>query len=257
MHYGEEKSRNDFADEAIGLVEGVIDPGDDHVVNLLAELDLDAEPATVETDDGEVKREKGRTFEGPDAETAQAILASVRENHVAQAAGRYARNPDDPESTATVFVRTDAMPPGFADIQTPGVVWTYGQKQDRIVEVLREATDPLSAQALADRADCSKEHVRQTMRRFENEDGVNDVQAFENAGEHGATLYAADALPNSGVVDIGSPTEAYGCTYTWGLAIRDPADLIDTSVQPDRAETTDRPTIWDEGGGVDPGDTGP
>jgi len=256
MHYGEEKSRNDFKDESIGLVEGVIDPGDDHVVNLLAELDLDAEPATVETEDGELKREKGRTFEGPDAETAQAILASVRENHVAQAAGRYARNPDDLESTATVFVRTDAMPVGFADVQTPGVVWTYGQKQDDIVEVLREATEPLSARAIADRADCSKEHVRQTMRRFEDEDGVHDVHAFESAGEHGATLYAATGLPNSGIVDVGSPSQAYGGTYTWGLAIRDPSDLIDTRVQPDGPTSTDRPTIWDGSGGVDPGGTG-
>jgi len=255
MHYGEEKSRNDFADESVGLVEGVIDPGDDHIVNLLAELDLEATPATVETEDGE-KREKGRTFEGPDAETARAILASVRENHVAQAAGRYARNPDDLESTATVFVRTDAMPAGFADVQTPGVVWTYGQAQDRIVEVLREATDPLSARDLADRADCSKEHVRQTMRRLENEDGEHDVHAFESAGEHGATLYAATGLPNSGVVDIESPTEAYGSTYTWGLAIRDPSPPAAAVTQPDRVDTTNRPTIWEGSGGVDPGGTG-
>ncbi|MFC7175246.1 hypothetical protein ACFQL0_21300 [Haloplanus litoreus] len=269
MHYGEEKSRNDFADEPIGLVEGVIDPGDDHVVNLLAELDLDAKPERSEGEcehcEGEgcrkclgtgQQRAHGRGFTGEDADTAREILASVRENHVAQAAGRYARNPDDPDSTATVYVRTDAMPTGFADVQTPGVVWTFGQKQDRIVEELREAAEPLSARVLADRAECSKEHVRQTMRRFEDEDGDHDVQVFESVGEHGATLYAATGLPNSGVVDVGSPTEAYGSIYTWGLAIRDPNPIETDDDQPDGPASAETRTFWEPLGGVDPGGTG-
>ncbi|MFC6973630.1 hypothetical protein ACFQL1_01460 [Halomicroarcula sp. GCM10025709] len=135
MHYGEEKSRNDFADEGVGLVEGCVDPGDDHVVDLLAELDLDASPETVDVD-GVQERAHGRGFEGPDAETAQEILASVRENHTAQAAGRYARNPDDPDSHATVFVRTDAMPTDFADVQVSGIEWTFTDAQRAIVEEL-------------------------------------------------------------------------------------------------------------------------
>ncbi len=44
-------------------------------------------------------------------------LASVRETHVAQAAGRYARSPEDPDATATVYIRTDPLPEGFADVQ--------------------------------------------------------------------------------------------------------------------------------------------
>jgi hypothetical protein len=243
MHYGEEKSRNDFASESVGLVEGSIDPGDDYVLDLLAELDLDATPersgGECERCDGEGcdtcagtghRRAHGRGFEGDDAETASAILASVREAHVAQAAGRYAREPEDPQSTATVFVRTDALPPGFADIQTPGVVWSYGEKQDRIVETLREASEPKSAQEIADAADCSKEHVRQTLRRLEHDDRVDDVQALEGAGDHGATLYATEGVPTSGVVDLdaGVTNAPVWDSYTWQLAVRDP-DEVTTS----------------------------
>ncbi|WP_407344229.1 hypothetical protein [Haloplanus litoreus] len=141
-------------------------------------------------------------------------------------------------------------------IRTPGVVWTFGQKQDRIVEELREAAEPLSARVLADRAECSKEHVRQTMRRFEDEDGDHDVQVFESVGEHGATLYAATGLPNSGVVDVGSPTEAYGSIYTWGLAIRDPNPIETDDDQPDGPASAETRTFWEPLGGVDPGGTG-
>jgi hypothetical protein len=103
------------------LVHGSIDPGDDYVVNLLAECGLQAEPETVETDDGEEQRAHGREFVGPDADAAAAILGSVRESHVAQSAGRYARNADDPDDQAMVFVHTSAMPNGFADYEVPGV----------------------------------------------------------------------------------------------------------------------------------------
>jgi hypothetical protein len=41
MHFGEEKSRNDFADEQAGYVYGCMDPGDEMVLNTLAELGLD------------------------------------------------------------------------------------------------------------------------------------------------------------------------------------------------------------------------
>jgi hypothetical protein len=50
MTYGEEKSRNDFAEETVGLVYGYIDPGDDYVLDLLAECGL------IRFETGEVKR---------------------------------------------------------------------------------------------------------------------------------------------------------------------------------------------------------
>jgi len=247
MHYGEEKSRNDFADERVGLVEGSIDPGDDYVLDLLAELDLDAAPETVAVD-GDKERAHGRGFEGPDADTAQAILASVRENHTAQAAGRYARNPDDPESHATVFVRTDAMPTDFADVQVDGVEWTFTETQRAIVATLRESVTSLSAREVADDVDVSKEHVRGTLQRLVD---LGAVQALNDAGDHGATLYADDGLPTTGVADLETTNDHVLDTYTWSLAIRDPAPTPDAeAVDTD----TDDGVVWDwrtatDGGG--------
>jgi len=242
MHYGEEKSRNDFADEGVGLVEGSIDPGDGFVLDLLAELDLDAQPETVDVD-GEQERAHGRGFEGPDADTAAAILASVRENHTAQAAGRYARNPDDPDSHATVFVRTDAMPTDFADVQVSGIEWTFTDAQRAIVEELRSSTTSRTAREIADAVGVTKEHVRQTLDRLE---GMDAVQALEGAGAHGATVYADDGLPSTGVVDLGETANGDVLdTYTWSLAIRDPGPAELPS--PTGSSTDDQAdrSVWD------------
>ena len=197
MHYGEEKSRNDFADEKVGLVNGCIDPGDDFVLDLLAELDLDAEPAVETTDDGEEYRAPGRGFVGDDAETAEEILASVRENHVAQAAGRYARDADSDDG-AVVYVRTDAMPPGFADEQVPGIAWAFGEKQERIVEYLRD--NPTStAREIAAATDASKRHVQKTLKRLHEDDLVTVREA---AAKHGADVYEDVQVDGDGVVDL-------------------------------------------------------
>jgi len=260
MHYGEEKSRNDFADESVGLVNGCIDPGDDYVVDLLAELDLDAEPERSETvcDDCEgdgchecdgsgYRRAHGRGFVGDDAETAQEILASVRENHTAQAAGRYARSPEDPESTATVFVRTDAMPPGFADVQTSGVVWRYSQKQEDIIATLRDATSRLSGRELANRTDVSKRHVHRTLKRLLEEDVVD---AIEKHGPNGATMYADAGAPNTGVADLTDDdgevvTAPVWSSYTWAVSIRDPSYAVRTSVAGSDRSTDETTAVWD------------
>lgn len=234
MHFGEEKSRNDYAGEAVGLVEGCIDPGDDYILDLLAELDCDAEPERVDPADrddpesahhddcaGEgcheclgtgLERAHDRGFTGADADTAAEILASVRENHTAQAAGRYARNPDDPTDTATVFVRTDAMPPGFADVQVPGAVWVYARKQEQVVEALRERTRPVTARALARETGVSKQHVHDTLDRLVEHGAVD---AFERAGANGATLYADVGVPNTGVVDLAGDGEETVNSPVW------------------------------------------
>ena len=250
MHYGEEKSRNDFATEEVGLVNGCMDPGDGYVLDLLAEIDQDAEAEISVDGDGNEHRAKGRGFEGPDAETAEAILASVRENHVAQAAGRYARNADDPDRTATVFVRTDASPSGFVDVQVPGVEWTFTDLQREIVEELRESTGDLTAREISEAVGCSKEHVRQTLERLREEKAV---QAFESGGDHGATLYRDSGLPNSGFTDLDeSPTLPYWDTNTWSLAIRDPTlDDVNNS-QPDNGPDTTAKWNWRGADGGEP-----
>ncbi|WP_135806195.1 hypothetical protein [Halorussus marinus] len=251
MHYGEEKSRNDFAHERAGLVNGCIDPGDHFVLDLLAELDLDAEPETTRDDDGTEHRAHGRGFVGEDAEVAKEILASVRENHTAQAAGRYARDPSDPDSHATVFVRTDAMPAGFADVQVSGVEWVYTDTQREIVESLRDATGTVTAADVADEVGCSKEHVRTTFTRLEERDLL---QAFEGAGPNGATLYADDGCPNSGMVDVQPSTTNSNVweSYTASLAIRDPVTSERGPADESATSTTARTEVWDWQSASDP-----
>lgn len=256
MHFGEEKSRNDFQHERVGLVNGCMDPGDDYVLDLLAELDLEAEPETDVDGAGEEYRARGRGFDGVDAETAQEILASVRENHIAQAAGRYARDPTDPDVTATVFVRTDAIPAGFADIQVPGVEWVFTDLQEAIVDELRSDSSPKTAREIADVVGCSKEHVRQTLERLVDPgQGEASVQVVPGGGDHGATLYSETGLPNSGVVDIHeSPTVAYRDTSRWTLAILDPTHH-QTGARGGESNSSDQQAeVWDWKAGPDPGD---
>jgi DNA-binding GntR family transcriptional regulator len=221
LHYGQEKSRNPeaFADADAGYVYGCMDPGDDMILDALAELELDAKPATAETEDGETVRAKGRGFDGPDADTAQALLASVRENHVAQAAGRYARDPDDPESGAVAYVHTDATPTGFVDLETPGVEWLPTDLQRDVIDALA-ARPSATVREIADAVECSKEHVRETLQRLEAEDLVGRVSG---AGDHGADVYQGDDA-DGGLVDLAfaETTNDRLCNHSrWSLAIWD------------------------------------
>jgi DNA-binding transcriptional ArsR family regulator len=229
MHYGEEKSRGDFGDEDVGALNGCIDPGDDYVIDLLAEAGLNARPETQTDEDGEERRAHGRGFVGPDADAAASLLASVREQHVAQAAGRYARNADNPDDRAIVFVRTDAAPAGFLDLQVPGVEWLPTDDQAAIVDALRGRRDA-TARELAEVADVTKEHVRKTLRRLHDK-GVVDVR--QGAGDHGAHVYRAlSGLGSGECVDLSPETtndHVWG-TYTWALAIDAPLDAQKAAV---------------------------
>lgn len=240
MHYGEEKSRGDFGDERIGAVLGSIDPGDDYVLDLLAELGLDAEPQRSNkacegcggdgcqecTGTGK-KRARGREFVGSDAENAQNLLASVRENHVAQAVGRYARNADDSDDWALVFVRTNAMPDSLADFQVPGVN-LYRKKQRAIMEYLQENPNATSREIADgvvevndDIGSCSKEHVRSTLQ--EQQDKGN-VVIREGEGSYGADVHTWTGDDTEASVDL-TPEEIANSdvkdTNTWELAIRE------------------------------------
>ncbi|WP_458211034.1 hypothetical protein, partial [Haladaptatus sp. NG-SE-30] len=265
MHYGEEKSRNDYKHERVGAVLGCMDPGDDHVVDLLAELDLEAQAQRSDTEcqhcDGDGchkcdgtghNRAHGRGFVGEDADTAQEVLASVRESHVAQAAGRYARNPDDPDSHATVFVRTDAIPPGFADVKVPGVEWVFTETQREIIETLRDARGTMTAQEIADDVACSREHVRQTLKRH-HEHGT--VQTFDGHGANGATLYADSGCPNTGYVDLGETSnDAVWEANTWALEISDVGSALNADSPTGGASTPSQPATtgewdWESGPG--------
>jgi DNA-binding transcriptional ArsR family regulator len=239
MHYGEEKSRGDFGDEDVGALNGCIDPGDDFVLDLLAEAGLEATPETNTNDDGEEYRAKGRGFEGPDADAAERLLASVRENHVAQAAGRYARNADDSDDSAVVFVRTDAVPDGYLDLTVPGVEWIATDRQREIIGELRRRPTATTRE-IADATDNSKEHVRQTLERLEDNDLV---ECREHAGDHGAHLYRALAgLGEGDLVELTPTTNDGVCnSYTWSLAVSRPETEFRTRLTVDTPESTPSP----------------
>jgi hypothetical protein len=248
MHYGEEESRNDFAGKKVGLVAGSIDPGDDTVVNLCARLDLDADPCyktcpncegtgNVQDDGndemcntctgaGEV-RERGRTFEGNDSDLADAVLQGVREHHVAQSAGRWARNADDPEDHATVFVVTNAAPTGFIDAQAPGATWVTSDDQKERLEYVRDNADGATAKEVADACDCSKQSAWRTLKKAAEED---ILERSPGRGPHGADLYApGDGFTPNGAADLqpeepqtpdGEPQRnAYSITNTLTVAV--------------------------------------
>lgn len=269
MHFGEEKSRNDFGGESVGLVNGCMDPGDDYVLDLLAELGLDATVPRADPQDfddpenahcghcsgdgcnqcnqtGRV-RERGREFIGPDAGVAAELLASVRENHVAQAVGRYARAPDDPENTATVYVRTDAVPDGLVDYRVAGVEWVATELQRDIVRQLSRA-DAMTAKTLSERVDCSKEHVRKTMSRLE-ERGL--VSRSAGTGAYGADEFHANAGADvidevdlgAGIPDHQTANDPILDSSMWSLAI-----------MPESNPTQEQATVETDGGVETPPD---
>ncbi len=211
LHYGEEKSRNDFAGEQAGLLIGCIDPGDDPILDWLALLNKDASPERSNEDcddcDGDgcshctesgKERARGRGFEGVDADTATALLESVREMHVAQSIGRYARTAN-PDEFTVVFAWTDAIPDDLVDITIPDVrcltdtqhaIVEYIENQDRAVTT-REIASELSQ-------DIVKETARQLLEQLEE---FGHVTVQEGAGKHGAHLYDVERTV-SGLLDV-------------------------------------------------------
>lgn len=221
LHYGEEKSRNPdtFATATSGLVYGCIDPGDDYVLNLLAEAGLDAWPERVDPDelddstnaycdacDGDgcsdcigtgLKRARGRRFAGPDADHAETLLGSVRETHVAQMVGRFGRNLERGQYNVTLVA--GPVPDELVDLQVSDVAW-LGEKQAEIISTLADM-GRATVKELAEAVDCSKEHVRETLTRLQEQTPPRVIRA-EGAGKYGADLW--DALSGiEGVSDLG------------------------------------------------------
>jgi|GEM_PF-1027271 len=241
MHYGEENSRNDLAEYAVGLVYGCIDPGDDYVLDLAAECDLDVRPAEHEhpTCEGEgcgagdpdchdgMVRTHGREFVGEDSDDGAALLSSVRENHVAQMTGRFGRAESVEQSV--VFVATDATPPGLVDVTVPGVLWLArpNQKQRELVEHLR-ANPSSTAREASDTVDCSKEHARQVFTALVEQ---GKATVTDGDGDHGADVYrwlsgaSASATPFASVdlapddLDADTANTRVCSSYTWQLVV--------------------------------------
>ncbi|WP_147270890.1 DEAD/DEAH box helicase family protein [Haloplanus salinus] len=199
MHYGEEKSRNEFGEERVGLLLGCIDPGDHAILNNLALLDLFAEPETVVDEDGNVVvdedgkelRAYGRGFIGEDADAANEFLESVREMHIAQSIGRYARNARDTNLGAIVYVWTDAIPEDMVDHRISGVRLYRGKKRDAIANYVYETDEPVTKKevvtALRDDLDgLTDKYVWQVLSQMADQ-GV--VSRSKGTGPYGADEY--------------------------------------------------------------------
>ena len=279
MHYGEENSRNDLAEHVVGLVYGCIDPGDDYVLDLAAECDLDVRPERHEcpTCEGEgcgagdpdcldgTRRSHGREFVGEDREDGAALLASVRENHVAQMTGRFGRAESVEQSV--VFVATDATPPGLVDVEVPGVLWLArpNQKQRQLIEYLR-ANPSSTAREASDAVDCSKEHARQVFAALVEQ---GKATVTEGGGDHGADVYrwlsgaSASATPFATVdlapKDLNTDTanSHVWSSYTWQLAIPSETPTLTTPDTPSSPGQSSRRGAQTSLGGFDGADRPP
>lgn len=194
MHYRNTRSRNEFAGEGVGVIIGSSEPGDGPILDLCAELGLDAQPETAtcrycdgvgcsNCDDGEY-RVPGRGFEGPDADTATQFLHAYREREVSQAAGRYAREAADPDDHAIVYLWTAAVPSGFVDVDFPEEEIVPHEKTARVLEYVRD-NPGVSAREVAEETDTSKPWVIEVLDRYDH------IEKNEGTGDHGATLWRA------------------------------------------------------------------
>ncbi|WP_137287445.1 hypothetical protein [Halorussus salinisoli] len=237
MHHGEQKSNNTFKDELVGLLYGCIDPGDGPILDLLAECGYSARPkyrghdipcdkcgttggngcnrCRCEQCSGngcsachEIGRQRafGRGFVGPDADKATTFLESVRECNNAQMVGRWGREPDE---NAAVYACTTALPDELVDFEVPGVVWTYGEKQQAIIEELleRERATIREIQEAIEAADTdmtvSREHVWKTLKKQ-----VSHGNAVKHDGEgaYNADIYewtGPEFVSRNGIADLG------------------------------------------------------
>jgi hypothetical protein len=195
MHFGNLKSRNDFVDETVGLVIGCIDPGDDRILDLLALRGLDARPKL----DDKGERDYGREFVGPDADTAKEFLASVREDNLSQAVGRYARHPRSGSSEATVYVWSAALPDHLTDNHVRGVISTVTDLKEKIEEYVRDEGQ-VTTRKVMENCDASKGYVYDVLQELA-EQGVVSVSkgtGYYNADEY---HYISGSLGQS--VDLG------------------------------------------------------
>jgi hypothetical protein len=181
MYFGTLKSRNDFVDETVGLVVGCIDPGDDRILDLLALQGLDARPKL----DDEGKRDYGREFVGPDAEAAAEFLASVREDNLAQAVGRYARQPESGSSKATIFVWSAALPDHLTDDHVRGVISTVTGLKEKIEQYVRDEGQ-VTTRKVVENCDASKGYAYDVLQELAEQ---NVVSVFKGAGYNGADEY--------------------------------------------------------------------
>jgi hypothetical protein len=117
------------------------------LVKLLPESAADSHRATLAESHGAFVlgvhlRKQGRRVVTNPVEFSGRWLRTMASDHAARPRER-ANDPATP--TVIVIVRTDAMPPVFAEVNVQGVAWTYSDKQEQVVGVLHEVDRPLTA----------------------------------------------------------------------------------------------------------------
>jgi hypothetical protein len=194
IHFGAEKSIEDFSSERIGLIAGCISPSSDHIKDWLALFDKSAIPKREIDEDY-----RGQSWVGPDADLAESILGDIQRDGVLQACGRYARSPQDPDDEATVYVMTNVLPDEYVDEKIDDVI-PFGKKQKQILSHLVESGGQETASEIKERIpiSVSKNHIYTTFRKFSDQPFLN---VEEEAGPYNAHLFSADYAP-SGVLDI-------------------------------------------------------
>jgi hypothetical protein len=149
LNFARVKSNNDFTDKEVGVVLGTPHPGDDVLKRWGA---LIGRPVQ-----GVSKQGQPRSY----GSVGTDILRHFRENKVLQAILRFGRTP---KSNATVLVNHEAYPEWVGATKIPKEnVRFMGLKKRQVVRALRESSNPLLPNEMAEEAGCEKRHVTQNV----------------------------------------------------------------------------------------------
>jgi len=191
IHFGNEKSVEDFDSEQAGVVAGCISPSDEDIKDWIALLDKNAAPRR-ERDDSY----QGQEWVGKDANVAMELIADVREKGVLQACGRYARSPQQPDDGATVFVLTNVLPDEYVDKKVDDVD-VFDPKEKQTLNYVA-SNDGVSAKAITENTDSGRRYVYDTLEKFR---GYSWINVEEQSDHNDPAIYSADRSPD-GYVEV-------------------------------------------------------
>lgn len=192
MHFGNEKSVDDFGAEEFGIVAGCISPSDEQIKDWMALLNKNAKPER-EVSDG---YSGGQIWVGRDEDVAHDLIKDVRERGILQACGRYARSPQDPNDQATVYVLTDVLPDLYVDEKKPDVQ-PLAPKQEQILDYV-SSCDGTTVREIHEEMDINRKHIYATLNDYSE---LSWIQVHEDAGAYNRDVFEANRNP-AGIVSI-------------------------------------------------------